>query len=237
MGIYNTLGPPLHPRSTTGAGVSLPHLPTLLGRFGSSYTLKELWNIWNYMPIMIKFEDHQKAKRETIDFLVKIDAAIPKSKEQWRMVYRQMGKLLPDPLQAFSKGTSVLPSLLIGRRGPLCQTPLALKAGACLRASFFWRSMTAENRCDCSGFVRCPFSFLVTLCDLTMFCRGLVFRRTFLIAFAFMLFLRFFMAHTLSFDRPQPSPHTLAWALPPVRTPLALKHRQAGPSPWSLRLL
>ncbi|CAK8986003.1 unnamed protein product [Durusdinium trenchii] len=83
-------------------------------RFGSSYTLKELWNIWNYMPIMIKFEDHQKAKRETIDFLVKIDAAIPKSKEQWRMVYRQMGKLLPDPLQAFSKGTSVLPSLLIG---------------------------------------------------------------------------------------------------------------------------
>ena len=84
-------------------------LPGLLGMFGHSFTLRQLWGVWESLPLLqgprqrgpknkaqnqIRLEGWETLKEDARCFLKEEGLPFPQTGPEWRLVYRAMGKVL-----------------------------------------------------------------------------------------------------------------------------------------------
>ena len=84
-------------------------LPGLLGVFGHSYTLRQLWGVWESLPLLqgprqrgprnkaqnqTRLEGWETLKEDARCFLKEEGLPFPQTGPEWRLVYRAMGKVL-----------------------------------------------------------------------------------------------------------------------------------------------
>jgi hypothetical protein len=83
-------------------------LPSLFSVHGSNYTAKELWDVWMNMPLVQnhivrgdrvplrkkKMEDYLQQKAATRDLLDHFGLPQPKTKSEWRIILKQVGRFL-----------------------------------------------------------------------------------------------------------------------------------------------
>ena len=84
-------------------------LPGLLGMFGHSFTLRQLWGVWESLPLLqgsrqrgpknkaqnqIRLEGWETLKKEARCFLKEEGLPLPQTGPEWRLVYRAMGQVL-----------------------------------------------------------------------------------------------------------------------------------------------
>ena len=103
--------------------VSTWTLPVLLGVLGYEYTLKELYNIWRFLPLIVqpqvrgqrsaeknnqRLQAYNTLKEETQNFLEACGPPLkPTNQQEWKLPYREMGAYL-----AASSFTHTPPSIM-----------------------------------------------------------------------------------------------------------------------------
>ena len=90
--------------------VSTWTLPVLLGALGYEYTLRELYNIWCFMPLIVqtqvrgqknveknnqRLKTYSTLKEETQNFLEACGLPLkPSTQAEWKLLYREMGAFM-----------------------------------------------------------------------------------------------------------------------------------------------